>query len=140
MTNEEKELLIKCLCDLLPYNTIVQHSDPFVDSENNYTGEYDHIDGWLHDVELLDDGTTSIIGNDGYNHICDIEHTKPYLRPMSSMTEDEIDKFTSFDLEADIYYYILNFEAIDYLNSIHVDYRGLIGKELALEAPEDMYK
>jgi hypothetical protein len=27
----------------------------------------------------------------------------------------------------------------DYLNSIHVDYRGLIEKGLALEAPEDMY-
>ena len=31
-------------------------------------------------------------------------------------------------------------ESLDYLNSIHVDYRGLIPKGLALEAPEGMYK
>lgn len=30
--------------------------------------------------------------------------------------------------------------AQDYLNSIYVDYRGLIEKGLALEAPEGMYK
>ena len=28
---------------------------------------------------------------------------------------------------------------LDYLNSIHIDYRGLIEKGLALEAPDDMY-
>ena len=28
----------------------------------------------------------------------------------------------------------------DYLNSIHIDYRGLIEKGLALAAPEGMYK
>ena len=31
-------------------------------------------------------------------------------------------------------------KAYDYLNSIHIDYRGFIAKGLALEAPEDMYK
>ena len=31
-------------------------------------------------------------------------------------------------------------EAYDYLNSIHIDYRGFINKGLALEAPDNMYK
>ena len=31
-------------------------------------------------------------------------------------------------------------EAIDWLNAHHFDYRGLIEKGLALEAPEGMYK
>jgi hypothetical protein len=31
-------------------------------------------------------------------------------------------------------------DSIDYLNSIHVDYRHLISKGLAIEAPEGMYK
>ena len=31
-------------------------------------------------------------------------------------------------------------EIIDWLNARHFDYRGLIGKGLALEAPEGMYK
>ena len=34
---------------------------------------------------------------------------------------------------------IMNFYLI-FVNSIHVDYRGLIEKGLALEAPEGMYK
>ena len=31
-------------------------------------------------------------------------------------------------------------KVFDWLNSRHFDYRGLIKKGLALEAPEDMYK
>jgi hypothetical protein len=31
-------------------------------------------------------------------------------------------------------------EAYDYLYSIHIDFRGLIHKGLALEAPAEMYK
>lgn len=35
---------------------------------------------------------------------------------------------------------ILTLESYDYLNSIHIDYRGLIEKGLALEAPKGMYE
>ena len=61
---------------------------------------------------------------------------KPYLRPMSSMTEEELKEWVT----------ILNFvqekrldRSIDWLNAHHFDYRGLIEKGLALEAPEGMY-
>ena len=62
---------------------------------------------------------------------------KPYLRPMSSMTEEEIKEWAT----------ILNFveekrveKSIDWLNAHHFDFRGLIPMGLALEAPEGMYK
>ena len=69
---------------------------------------------------------------------------KPYLRPMSSMTEDEIKEFI---LIADTVLWlgdkrstcILSLKQMDWLNAHHFDYRGLIPKGLALEAPEGMY-
>lgn len=72
---------------------------------------------------------------------------------MSSMTIEEIKhyhdlciwseagyyEFGEFgDLGDEIKYYD-TWESIDYLNSIHVDYRGLIPMGLADEAPEGMY-
>ena len=58
---------------------------------------------------------------------------KPYLRPMSSMTEDEEDELNSARMG--------NYgEDADWLNAHHFDYRGLIPLGLALEATEGMYK
>ena len=50
------------------------------------------------------------------------------------MTEEENKKLDEIWLKHTIE------EGADYLNSIHLDYRGLIEKGLALEAPEGMYK
>jgi hypothetical protein len=36
--------------------------------------------------------------------------------------------------------YVPTLETFDWLNAHHFDYRGLIEKGLALEAPEGMYK
>ena len=71
-------------------------------------------------------------------------NVKPYLRPMSSMTEEEKKIYKTkqtviFDFK-NIKHYIDNYNSLDYLNSIHIDYRGLIPRGLALEAPEGMYK
>lgn len=80
---------------------------------------------------------------------------KPYLRPMSSMTEDEIKELSKilnyefyidddFALAAEDDRHRIRLDLcegyIDWLNSHHFDYRELIEKGLALEAPEDMYK
>ena len=73
---------------------------------------------------------------DGYY---DVEQIKPYLRPLSSMTEEEIKTYNAFcsyngiDDSCVIDY-------MDWLNSHHFDYRDLISKGLALEAPEGMYE
>lgn len=63
---------------------------------------------------------------------------KPYLRPISSMTEEEAKTYRKLNIVSD--FYVDNGASLDYLNSIHIDYRGLIEKGLALEAPKDMYK
>ena len=74
----------------------------------------------------------------------EVENIEPYLRPMSSMTEEErreYDKLIAkciYDPEA---YFFDNYDMLyDWLNAHHFDYRGLIEKGLALEAKEGMYK
>jgi len=54
----------------------------------------------------------------------------PYLRPMSSMTEEEDARRCAFldDIEGGIEDAILNY--IDWLNECHFDYRGLIERGL----------
>lgn len=72
-----------------------------------------------------------------------IESIKPYLRPMSSMTAAEVGEYISLKEyivgSDDITYFFETHESIDWLNAHHFDYRGLIEKGLALEAPEGMY-
>ena len=73
----------------------------------------------------------------------------PYLRSLSSMTEEECRELGELPATIEnvgetlpnVPYYIevVRPEQIDWLNSHHFDYRGLIEKGLALEAPEDMY-
>lgn len=61
-----------------------------------------------------------------------------YLRPLSSMTEEERRSYewTMLHCSTSISDNIMLFE---WLNAHHFDYRGLISKGLALEAPEGMY-
>lgn len=66
-----------------------------------------------------------------------IETCKPYLRPMESMTkkeEKEYSKYAHFGNTLGDWV-----KSIDYLNSIHIDFRGLIPLGLALPAPDGMY-
>jgi hypothetical protein len=65
---------------------------------------------------------------------------KPYLRPMSSMTEEEKFEY-GFITERWMYdaTYSIS-DSVDWLNANHFDYRGLVEKGLALVAPEGMYK
>lgn len=115
-------------------------------------------------------GVNTTLGNpievDGYD--VEVEYVKPYLRPMSSMTEEEKQNIlrawnikTSFvgsmcdaivsdntwwggkDKSEPLGFDSIPFKymsaVIDWLNEHHFDYRGLIEKGLALEAPESMY-
>ncbi len=136
MTQEDKQLLFKDLCARLPYGVKV-------DVDFYYTTKELSCD-------LLQD------------FITDKKSVKPYLRPMSSMTDEEKE-----DLRKNYHFYFddcddgitngiyssqfnrtiyemideCDIEAIiDWLNAHHFDYRWLIEKGLALEAPEDMYK
>ena len=111
MTQEEKQLLLKDLCARLPYGVKVKNV------KNNFD-----INNFNHNAEEI-------------KFLIEEYNIKPYLRPLSSMTEEE--KKESGEL------YKRNtgmWDDLDWLNAHHFDYRGLIEKGLALEAPEDMYK
>lgn len=122
MTQEEKDLLLKDLCARLPYNVVIRCTDNDTDYKCFLTT--DILNELLHNIEYYD--------------------YKPYLRPISSMTEEEADEWEKasnmkFDMEdgfVDIYDAHLS---IDWLDKNHFDYRGLIEKGLALEAPDGMY-
>lgn len=145
MKQEDKQLLLKDLCGRLPYGVKVQ-----VCNATEYTPILKGILG--NDLFLQFDYITKPIknGDSTYNLIED--NIKPYLRPMSDMTEKERDEYKRFifDYEYDDYWhpgkyrdavevYMMD-ELIDWLNAHHFDYCNLIERGLALPAPEGMYK
>lgn len=118
MTQKQKQILLKDLCARLPYGFIV-HTKLGTDIK---------IIGIEEDTLRDDTGDTY-----------DISFIEPYLRPMSSMTEKEINEYENFITnEKDDLIRFCN-ELVFY-NSHHFDYRGLISMGLALEAPKGMYK
>lgn len=116
MTQEDKTLLLKDLCGRLPYG---------VKLDNGLK---------LRSIDVL----TKIVSCSGSDRR--VDYVKPYLRSMSSMTEEEKKELNSI---LEFQYYSDDScmcESTDWLNAHHFDYRGLIEKGLALEAPKDMYK
>lgn len=132
MEKKEKELLLRDLCCRLPYGIKVE--------SNSYKTEIIGIKG------------TGIYTRRGI--IYPIGVIKPYLRPMSSMTEEEEAELRNIlpcgmsfsyttkgeliiytDCEGDNDHYFICFvEVQDFLNAHHFDYRGLIEKGLAIAA------
>ena len=131
MTQEEKQLLLKDLCARLPYRVKIN-------IKSDYTRE-------MEDTEL----TPYHLDGLGYN--AEYRNLRPYLRPMSSMTEEEY-KSVSWEGCSHTFDYSLKFgfrfveiktftlNILDWFNEHHFDFRGLIEKGLALEATEEMYK
>lgn len=124
MTQEEKKLLYKDLSARQSYR-------PFVCFAGKVTMPFLDVIASTESNELM-----SING-------LSLEDVKPYLRPMSSMTEEETKEFAM--LQTDFYsdgwlYPIAAVNMVDWLIAHHFDFRGLIPMGLALEAPADMYK
>ena len=130
MTQEDKELLLKDLCARLPYGVKVENtsfSEPQVHT----------LFGKVSDDLFLMLETYKSVGGEDYRRVTDdvhytgfLETIKPYLRPMSSITEEEKKELSCYEngiQRADFYY------------SHHIDCRFMIEKGLALEAPEGMY-
>lgn len=127
MTEQDKQLLFKDLCARLPYHVRVKV--------------------WLKDGST-EEGPLDLQHNYGdvlldafhYNKITKI---RPYIRPMSSMTEEEKKELqnrniviaisTSGKVETGA-------NGFDWLNAHHFDYRGLIPMCLALPATDGMYE
>jgi len=116
---KEKDLLLKYLCMALPYRVIIHIHDINVEDFDNY----------LYENYLLQIRAHEIIA-------------KPYLRPISSMTEEEEYEFRSFAdtlfrYGEDNILCCLPLDAIQWLLEKHFDFMGLIPKNLAIEVTEN---
>lgn len=125
MTQEDKELLLKDLCARLNTNlvcSIYRTDDQGIGYRNEILYGYCNIDGW----------NEFYFGEDCGISIDDVSKIKPYLFPLSSMTEEEKLMYEGLMIGIDNISYML--DVIDWLNSHHFDYRGLIEKGLAIDA------
>ena len=138
MTQEDKQLLLKDLAARVPYGIMVEQTlfpPSLADKEQR-----------LKSVQA--NNVVQLYWYKYINEFVPIHCIKPYLRPMSSMTEEEKKEFNSLingveERCINAYgkggYTLAFIEVNDWLNAHHFDYRGLIEKGLALEAPEEMY-
>lgn len=127
MTQKDKELLLRDLSVRLPYGVKGLHRGEkrellVMDSFGSY--QVNEYDAWF--------DLNSVI-------------FKPYLFPLSSMTEEQEREYNTLrdfvyshhyeyeDIVEDMGLYD-NWRSIDYLNANHFDYRGLIEKGLAIDA------
>jgi hypothetical protein len=147
MTQEDKELSFIDISGRLHYGVIVNYKED----------EYDHRK-WeitnLHTLSYSKSGTLIDTDYDGW--ISYEEHKGcgmstgskpfrfgeilPYLRPISSMTEEEKEEYCNLQdkfLCSSQYLVTDAYELFDWLNAHHFDYRGLIEKGLAIEVTED---
>ena len=134
MTQEDRQLLLRDLCARLPYGVICNIW--FKDSEG-WKNENMKLSGLFNDDSQS--FFTSINGS-AYS-----DEFKPYLRSLSSMTDEERIKIASMaghfnSLTKSIEVCFACLPVVDYCYSRHLDIHGLIEKGLALEAPEGMYK
>ena len=117
MTQEDKELLLKDLCARLPYGV------KFMCNKNIYTTK-----GL--DLIVTDEGDWEYAVTAKDTAPIEIDFIKPYLFPLSSMTEEqqmELTKFVANGIQGENILY-------DWYNKNHFDYRGLIPMGLAIDA------
>lgn len=134
MTQENKELVLKDLCARLPYNVICQ-----VEFKENgkYNSKVMLLSGIFTDEAYFTTKGGSIYSNE----------YKPYLFPLSSMTEEQkkyiTDKWSineEFNFEIDTNwgeYFVELGDTVDFINWLnenHFDYNGLIPMGLAIDA------
>ena len=135
MTQEDKELLLKDLCGRVPYGVKCKYNDGVIVNILSVNFFYKQIEGWERYV----------------NHTLkyDVEDIKPYLFPLSSMTEEQKLEIKSLCDGTEIFddggwmSYIsilgsfnfeINLAVVDWYNKNHFDYRGLIPMGLANDA------
>ena len=112
MKQEDIDLLFKDLCARLPYGVKVKFAG--YSGREDCTLNVQHLSS-TYNIEYL--------------------RMRPYLRPMSSMTEEEKLMYEGLMIGTDNVSYML--DVIDWLNKNMFDYRGLIEKGLAIEVTED---
>jgi hypothetical protein len=113
MKQEDKELLLQDLCGRIPYGVKL-----------NMKG----LIGVSHHTTILYGKNTEMYFRYGCNDYF-INEVKPYLFPLSSMTEKQktSHNFLKYSAHAN------PIKLIDWYNKNHFDYRGLISKGLAID-------
>ena len=111
MTQKQKDLLLKDLCARLPYGVKLHCSSNVMICIGPYT---------LNTIVL------DRIFNDNTKYV-PFDEFKPYLFPISSMTEEQDKEFMSIPI---------GYPSVDWFNKNHFDYRGLIERRLAIDATD----
>lgn len=130
MTQEDKELLLKDLCARLNTNlvcSIYRIDDYGVGYRDEILSGYCKGDIW----------NEFYFGDDCGIGIDNVSKIKPYLFPLSSMTEEQKAELMELMYKADTpsgAIFSENIDYFDWLNKHHFDYRGLIEKGLAIDA------
>lgn len=133
MKQDDRDLLLKDLCGRLPYGVKVQFSYIFTSPAILKGIDKDFIE-----CDIA---------------VCELEDVKPYLFPLSSMTEEQYNSLHESGILNNCshsYEYVnphihgvsfifkefktYSLELIEWLNKNHFDYRGLIPKGLAANA------
>ena len=153
MTKEDKELLVRDLSSRLPYGVRINGILPQRYLKGKPTeGTSNELNVVLMDIFVnREDGYISINNIWSFNRDDDLP--RPYLRPLAKMTKEEQAEHNRFFWN---HYHewdpISNStctecviadrldDLLEFYYSHHIDFRGLIEKGLALEAPKDMYK
>lgn len=131
MTNEQKELLLKDLCARVPYGVKFNH-------------EGRRTIGKILSITPIYRWSNVVYFDDAINHPknCDVVDIKPYLFPLSSMTEEqkkEFDQLLELELKAvnnEINHTQATEFEVDFYHKYHLDWRGLIPMGLAIDATE----
>ena len=116
MTQEEKEVLLKDLSARLPYGVKVNED----------------IQGIFTLIGLAEERIFTTCEVEGWHNDFPIELIKPYLIPLSIMTEEELNEYKHLVAFSGSPNGAANF--IDWLNAHHFDYNGLIPMGLAIDA------
>ena len=164
MTKEDRILLLKDLCFRLPWGVKIKiPNEDYDDLYGDLAAVYRKTD--IYPEAVIIENLNHLLGKVDFGRFNLVsegnpeEFLKPYLRPLSDMTEEEkkeIEKDYIFAICGDsirIAYHSEGYwdldtdtwsndylDLIEWLNSHHFDYRGLIKKGLALVAPKDMYQ
>ena len=129
MTQEDEKLLLIDLCARLPYGVKCR---------------YQHIQ-YVENGKIIDINMFGRVNVDG--HIKDICDIKPYLFPLSSMTEEQKKEYNRLKHEVPVCHYEYGDvveevelfdspESFEYLIENHFDYHGLIPIGLAIDATD----
>ena len=135
MTEEDRKLLLKDLCARQIYSVKCQ----VFNDANPYT-----LSGILHNKPFSQLYFEELDWKE-YDGFVNVEYCKPYLFPLSSMTEEQKKEYNFWKHEVPVCHYEYGDivdevelfdspESFEYLIENHFDYRGLIEKGLAIDA------